>query len=70
MQKTIKDFYEHVYVRHLFSEHSAMFNAGRNTLETFTWAALTVWGRAFSVGDSNGPTEYAIIPIGDLLNHR
>eukprot|EP00040_Diaphanoeca_grandis_P019155 m.100937 g.100937 ORF g.100937 m.100937 type:complete len:474 (+) comp27290_c0_seq1:97-1518(+) len=69
-QKKFLDIYNRVYP-HLFEAYPDMFNAEENTLESFKWSALTLWGRAFNVAGehSTSDVEYGLIPIADLLNH-
>jgi len=68
-QKNLAKIYERIYP-HLFEEYPHMFTEDENTFESFTWAALTLWGRAFNVVSENSTgLEYGLIPIADLLNH-
>jgi len=70
VQGQIKAYYDRVYP-YLIKTYPNMWKADVNDLDSFTWAALTIWGRAFNVAHWNSSdTEYALIPIGDLLNHR
>ena len=56
-------------VPHLIRTYPELFSADTNTLESFTWSALTVWGRAFDL-DHAGRSEVGLIPFMDLANHR
>jgi hypothetical protein len=49
----------------------AVFPAELHTLESFTWATLSVWGRAFDVGMWNSTeTMWGMMPFADYANHE
>ena len=57
-------------VPHLIRTYPELgFSTDTNTLDSFTWSALTVWGRAFDL-DHTGQSEVGLIPFMDLANHR
>lgn len=45
-----------------------MFQVDEHTIESFTWAALTVWGRGFDLGNAT-TTTWGMVPFADFANH-
>lgn len=54
----------------LSETYPAMFPREVHSLDSFTWAALTVWSRAFDLGawESTVPM-WGMVPFADLANH-
>lgn len=54
----------------LSETYPAMFPREVHSLDSFTWAALTVWSRAFDLGawESTVPM-WGMVPFADLTNH-
>lgn len=71
IQKDIKGAYDRLFP-YLSDTYPTMFDADMHDLSAFTWATLTMWGRAFNVVgyNSSSDTEYGLVPIADLLNHQ
>lgn len=68
LQRHIKEVW-HALVLPLAQRYPDKFDGGVNTLESFTWSALTVWGRVFDLGRWN-TTENGLMPLMDFANHR
>lgn len=71
IQNDIKEVYDRLFP-YLANTYPTMFDMSLHDLSAFTWATLTMWGRAFNVVGYNATvdTEYGLVPIADLLNHQ
>mmetsp|Transcript_35759 Transcript_35759/g.93523 ORF Transcript_35759/g.93523 Transcript_35759/m.93523 type:complete len:498 (+) Transcript_35759:144-1637(+) len=71
IQHDIKEVYDRLFP-YLVDTYPTMFDAELHDFPAFTWATLTMWGRAFNVVgyNSTADTEYGLVPIADLLNHE
>jgi hypothetical protein len=70
LQSHINETYQRLVVP-LFDKHPTVFNKGVNTLASFTWSTLTVWGRVFDLSRWNSTTkENGLMPLMDFANHR
>ena len=71
IQRDIKAVYDRLFP-YLSNTYPTMFDLSVHDLDAFTWATLTMWGRAFNVvgWNSTHDTEYGVVPVADLLNHQ
>eukprot|EP00040_Diaphanoeca_grandis_P007247 m.40205 g.40205 ORF g.40205 m.40205 type:complete len:518 (+) comp18412_c0_seq1:273-1826(+) len=69
----IKDFIRQIYDQlfpYLSDVYPRMFDARAHTLESLTWSACSVWGRAFDLCLWNSTeTVWGMLPFADLANH-
>eukprot|EP00038_Savillea_parva_P018100 m.22413 g.22413 ORF g.22413 m.22413 type:complete len:560 (+) comp3984_c0_seq2:2-1681(+) len=73
LKESIKEAYD-VFFPHLTDAHPELYAGMNITLESFTWASLQVWGRAFdaSANDPNDKSRrtWMMVPFIDLVNHQ
>ena len=54
---------------YLIKTYPNVYTTEHNTIDSFMWSSLTVWGRVFGL-DANGAAETGLIPFMDLANHK
>eukprot|EP00041_Stephanoeca_diplocostata_P012689 m.212783 g.212783 ORF g.212783 m.212783 type:complete len:578 (-) comp19051_c0_seq2:490-2223(-) len=73
-RKLLEATYTMLYTEHLFEKYPQFFNSTFFSFDSFAWAVLQIWSRAFSadLNDANGRrrSTWAMIPFIDLNNHR
>eukprot|EP00300_Choanocystis_sp_HF-7_P013718 c18422_g1_i2.p1 GENE.c18422_g1_i2~~c18422_g1_i2.p1 ORF type:complete len:425 (-),score=81.61 c18422_g1_i2:325-1599(-) len=76
-----RNYIEHAYKElmegYLFSSHPTIFSKSTHPLKQFIDDAITAWSRTYSMDyrdpgmiDSEGKKQNALVPFGDLVNHK